>query len=382
MTAMELSLKQQSFELIQKSEKILLVTRQYPTADSIGSILALGLVLEKMNKEIDMVCSGPILPLLSFLPKFNLIQKDIKSAKNFIISLDTSKTKIAQLSYDFDNDGNKLNIYITPESGTYDPKNITAKTSGFKYDLIISLDCPDLETLGTIYDQNTELFYERPIINIDHRISNEQYGEINFVDTKASSTAEVLYSFVELLDKNLIDADVATCLLASIIASTKSFQVSNVTPRVFTIAAELTSFGADRQKIVQNIFKNKSLSNLKLWGRALARVKYDRKIKTVWTLLTHEDFDKTNSSVEDLQGIEEELASSISEAETILVLYENKDQIQGMIKATKEPILKTLANRLNLMTKNNLIYLNFKSKTLIEAEQEILTKIKNLINKE
>lgn len=375
---MELSLKQQNFELIQKSKKILLVTRQYPTADSIGSILALGLVLEKMNKEIDMVCSGPILPILSFLPKFNLIQKNIKSVKNFIISLDTSKTKIAQLSYDFDNDGNKLNIYITPESGAYDSKNISTKTLGFKYDLIISLDSPDLETLGVIYDQNTELFYETPIINIDHRISNEQYGEINFVDTKASLTAEVVYYFLESLGKNLIDTDVATCILTSIITSTKSFQVSNITPKVFTIAAQLVSFGADRQKIVQNIFKNKSLSNLKLWGRALARVQYDRETKTAWTLVTREDFNKTNSSAKDLQGIEEELTSSISEAETILVLYENENQIEGVIKSTKDSALKHLADRLNLTIKNNLIYLSTRGKTLTEVEQEILAKMKNL----
>lgn len=373
---MELSLKQQNFELIQKSKKILLVTRQYPTADSIGSILALGLVLEKMNKEVDMVCSGPILSLLSFLPKFNLIQKNIKSAKSFVISLDTSKTKIAQLSYDFDKDGNKLNIYITPEKGVYDSKNISTKTLGFKYDLIIVLDCPDLEILGPIYDQNTELFYETPIINIDHRISNEQYGEINFVDAKASSTAEVLYFFLESLGKNLIDADVATCILTSIIASTKSFQSSNITPKVFSIAAQLVSFGADRQKIIQNIFKNKSLSCLKLWGRALARVKYDHKSKIVWTLVAKDDFLKTNSSAKDLQGIEDELISSVPDAETILILYEDGNQIQGIIKAAKQPNLKVLASCFNSTAKNNLIYLNLKGKTIVEAEKEILAKLK------
>jgi phosphoesterase RecJ-like protein len=373
---MELSLKQQSFELIQKSKKILLITKQYPTVDSIGSVLALGLALEKANKEIDMVCPGPFLPMLSFFPSFSRINKNIKSPKNFLISLDTSEVKVAQFSYDFDNDGNKLNIYVTPESGSFNSKHIAAKTTGFRHDLIIVLDSPDLETLGPLYDKNTELFYETPIINIDHQASNEQYGEINIVDTKATTTAEVLYFFLENLGKNLIDANVATCLLAGITVSTKSFQTTNTTPKAFTVAAQLISLGADQQKIIRYLFKNKSIGSLRLWGRALARVKYDSTAKIVWTFITQSDFEKTESNVDDLHGLEEELTTSISGAETALILYEEANQIKGILKANKKSTLENLVNRLNLTPKNNLIYLNLSGKTLVEAEQEILGKIK------
>lgn len=375
---MEFSLRQQIFELIKKSKNILLATRYYPNEDSIGSLLALSMVLEKMGKKTDMVSAGPLSSTLSFLPRFSQIANNIKTSKNFVISLDTKDIKVAQFSYDFDNDGNRLNIYITPEIGSYDSKHVSTKTLGFKYDLAIILDCPDLETLGSIYDQNTELFYETPIVNIDHRSSNEQYGEVNFIDTKATSTAEVLYSFLESFDKSLIDSNIATCILTGITASTKSFQISNITPRTFTIAAQLVSLGADQQKVIQQIFKNKTLSSLKLWGRALARIKYDSENKIVWTLITHQDFEKTEASFDDLLGIEEELALSVSEAKIILILYEKGDrQISGIIRASKNTLIN-LAEHLKASPQNDdSIYIDLKDKTLLDAEQYILTKLKN-----
>ncbi|NQU99626.1 MAG: DHH family phosphoesterase, partial [Parcubacteria group bacterium] len=362
---MELSPKQQGFELIQKSKKILLVTRENPDADSVGSLLAMGIALEKLDKEIDMVANGKLNPSFSFLPYFDKVKNELKNNKNFVITLDTSETKIGQFSYDFDNDGNKLNIYVTPKDGDYDSKHITTKKVGSQYDLIICLGSLDLESIGTVYDQNTELFYETPIINIDNQSANELYGEVNIVDLKASSTAEVLYPFLEFFDKNTIDEKIATCVLSGIIFSTKSFQAANTTPQAFNLASELISLGADQQKIVNNLYKNKSLDSLKLWGRALARVKFDNDYKIAWTLITSDDFKKTNANEKELVGIEDELAASITDAEIIIVLYEKENEVSGLIKTTKKANLEILSKRFNTPSQNDLIYVNFKDKTLL-----------------
>ncbi|MDP2766655.1 MAG: hypothetical protein Q8O41_04270, partial [Candidatus Methanoperedens sp.] len=60
--------------------------------------------------------------------------------------------------------------------------DISSRSSGFKYDLIIALDTADLESLGQIYDNDTEFFYKTPIINIDHHSENEEFGQINFIE--------------------------------------------------------------------------------------------------------------------------------------------------------------------------------------------------------
>ncbi len=377
---MELSPKQQGFELIQKSKKILLVTKENPEADSIGSLLALGIALEKIDKEVDMVANGKLDPAFSFLPYFDKVRDNLKNNKNFVITLDTSETKIGQFSYDFDNDGNKLNIYITPKNGDYDSKHITTKKVGSQYDLIICIGSLDLESIGTVYNQNTELFYETPIINIDNQSANELFGEVNIVDLKASSTAEVLYPFLEFFDKNAIDSKIATCILSSIIFSTRSFQAANTTPQAFNLASELISLGADQQKIIQSLYKNKSLDSLKLWGRALARIKFDNDYKIVWTLITRDDFKKTNSSEKDLVGIEDELAASITEAEIIIILYEKENEISGLIKTLKKSNLEILSKRFNVSAQNDLIHISFKDKTLFEVEQLVFEKIKTKIS--
>lgn len=366
-------------ELIQKSKKILLITRQNPCEDSISSLLAFGFVLEKMGKEIDMVTSGPILPTLSFLPKTSNINNNLQSSRNFIISLDTSAIKVSQLSYDFDKDGNRLNIYISPQGGAFKPEHIKTKDSGYGYDAIIILDSLDLDMLDEIYHKNTPLFFETPIINIDWHSSNKNYGEVNLIDLEASSCAEILYPLFKILGENLIDKNIATSLLVGVVGGTKSFQSPKTTSRAFDIAAKLIALGADQQKIINHIFKNKTLSTLQLWGRAFARVQYSQETKFAWTLITLQDFQKTAASFENLRGLEEELSASLSDSEIFLILSEREqNKIEGLIRVNDENLKKLLAQELKINSPNGLLDIQIDGKNLIEAEKEIVTKIKKI----
>lgn len=368
---------QQIKELIEKSKKILLVTRENPSEDSLSSLLAFGFFLEKMGKEIDMVTSGPLLPTLSFLPKSSTVKNDLQASRNFIISLDTSQVAVSQLSYDFDKDGNRLNIYVTPKNGVFKPEYIETQSSSFGYDVIVILDCLSLENLGALYEKNAALFYETPIINIDYHSSNEQYGEINLVDNKAVCCAEVLYNLFENLNKSLLDENIATSLLVGLVAATKSFQSSTITPQTFNIAAKLVALKADQQKIIRSIFKNKSLAALQLWGRAFARVQYNNEAKLVWTLITQSDFEKTKAHYHDLLGIEEELATFLAGSEIVLVLLEKeKNKIEGLIKVYNENLKNLLAEKFFAVQKNGFIKLELNGKDLIEAKKEIILKIK------
>ena len=379
---MELSAKQQIHELIKKSKNILLITKQDFSEDSIGSLLAMGLVLEKMGgHEVDMVCSGTIPSSLKFLSSYEKLENSVDGSKNFVITLDTSEAKVAQFSYDFDEDGNKLNIYITSEKGNYDTRHITTKPSGFKYNLIICVDCSDLEKLGKIYEESAELFYETPIINIDSSSTNEQYGEVNLVDVTASSTAEVLYSLVESFGEKYIDENISNCLLTGIVAGTRSFQTSTTTPRAFTVAAQLIAMGADQQKIVKNIFKNKSLTTLKLWGRALARVKFDKERKVAWTLVNYQDFEKTNSQDEnDLFGVEEEIAMSVNLAEIVIIFYELKPgKVKALFRASKDTEREKIKEIFMGKKVNNLILVDFDNIGLMDVEKVVLEKLKQVV---
>lgn len=379
---MELNLKQQARSLIDKAQRILIATRKDPRIDSIGSLLALGMVLEKMGKEVDLVCAGPILSIFSFLPQYDRISSKLKAKPNFVISLDTSKTEIASFSYDFSKDGKRLNIYITPKSGGYKPQDVSVENLSFEYDLICVLDTPNLETLGLVYEKNIDLFYNTPIINISNNPSNEYYGEVNLIDLTASSCCEILYSFIESIGLDYIDDNIATCLLAGLISSTSSFQAFNTTPKSLTCAAQLIALGADQQKIVQSLYKSKTFSYLKLLGRALARIKIEPDLKLVWTLLSLEDFEKTRAESQVFGDLLNELGLRVSESQLVLVLAEEKNgEISAWLKVNKNLDTVKLAEFFNTQLESDILKISFKNKKLLEAEENLIKKLKEFQKK-
>ena len=153
---MALSLPEQTFELLKKNKSILVIFKEDWTGDELSSALALANVLRKLDKQVDVVCHD-------FKTKNNLdflslsqIKKDLGNLQKFIISINTAKTQIGEFYYDHGKE--KLNIYIAPKSGQFNKDDITTAKSDYKYDLIIVVGSPDLESLGKIYDDNNEFF--------------------------------------------------------------------------------------------------------------------------------------------------------------------------------------------------------------------------------
>ncbi len=368
---MALNDREQIRDNINKSKRILIITKRDPSGDSLGSMLALYLILNKMEKDVTVVSHGTPNILYKFLPYFHQITNELASTKDFIISLDISNTQVGEFSYKIE--GNKLNIYIEPKQGKFGEKDVSASPAKPKYDLIIALNCADFAYMGRLYEENTDFFYETPVINIDHRADNENYGNINLVDLTATSTAEILYELTKDWGSNLIDEDIATCLLTGIIADTDSFQNQQTTPKSLQIAAELINAGADQQKIVQNLYRTKELATLKLWGRLLARIKQDKKFRLVWTLADLPDFQKTASSPRELSGVAEELISTSPEAEVILILARTAPgKIKGLIYTTKNESAAKLANLFDGSGNERSATFEFAKDNLIEVEKEVI----------
>lgn len=288
-----------------------------------ASALALYLFLKKMDKSAELAAEkfSPD-KIYSFLPAYGEIKNSLDSLRKFIISLDISQTKVSQIKYK--QEENKLNFIISPQNGFFTGDDISSGASGFKYDLIITVGTPDLESLGEIYDHNTEFFYQTPIINLDHNSINEEYGQINFIELTAVATSEIIFSLLESYSRDYIDEDIATCLLAGMIAETKSFKTNNLTPRSLLAASQLMSLGARREEIVNHLYRSKSINVLKLWGRVLARLSSGLNGALVWSTLSAADFIKTSSAEKDLTDVIDELIINIPSAKIIALIYENQ----------------------------------------------------------
>lgn len=330
-------LQKQIVQLIKNSKKILILPSAPPDGDSIGSALALFHVLKKMGKEATVVCSDPVPDVLDFLPTTNVIDDQLATSNDFIVTLDCSKAKIDTIKTDVED--NKVNIIITPKQGVLGEKEVSFNYGPSKYDLILTVDTGDLSQLGKLYENNAGLFTQLPVINIDHHVSNTQFGKINYVDIMASSTTEMLVSIIEDLGDNLIDEDVATLLLAGIVTDTGSFQNANTSPKAFASAAHLLGYGARQQEIIQHVYKTKNLTMLKLWGRVLTKIQFDPLYRIVWSTISQQDFTQTNSNPDETGDIIDELMTNAPGADVVMLIKERGDGlISCSLRTTSQAI--------------------------------------------
>jgi len=344
------------------------------------------LILKKMDKNVDVVAEqldhGK---LFQFLPAFSKISNSFNNLRKFVISLDTTNAKVEKIKYQAE--ANTLNFIISPKEGFFTKEDITTHAGSFKYDLIITLDTPDLESLGSIYDNDTEFFYQVPIINIDHHSENEEYGQINNVQITAIATAEILFNLFSEYSRDLIDEDIATCLLAGIISKTKSFKTQNITPNSLSASAQLIAMGARREEIVNHLYRSRPLNVLKLWGRVLARLTGDLDNVLIWSVLTSADFSKTGSEEEDLNEVIDELIINIPQAKVIVLFYETLEKNIDDNQESEETITKALIysirniNSLLLAKKwhpvgtKSLVKITL-NKNIFDAEKEVSETIK------
>lgn len=374
---MSLTVPQQIKQLIENKKNILITMRKNATGDAIASALALYLFLKKQDKNIDLVVDDFVLPQkMSFLKHSDEFKGQFSHLQKFIITVDVKNNGVEELSYDLKEE--KLRIYVTPKQGFLNKDHIRTAQSDFKYELIFVLDSPDLESLGKIYDNNTELFYKTTVINIDHSPANEHYGQINVNELTVPSTAEVIFDILKKIGQELIDADVATALLAGMISATRSFKSDNVKPHTLATASTLMGLGGDREKVVTNLYKTRSVKALKLWGQALTQMQNDTKIKMVWSTITRDDFVRNDATETDLKDIIDELISNSPDAKITLLLHEHPDNpviqtIHGMLHLEDKNLdgKKLLAGYDPQGTKHDVSF-SLVGKTLKMAEQEIV----------
>lgn len=321
---MDLKVYEQIFEQVKKSQKILIALPENLNTDSLSSGMALWLFLNKLKKDVSIASSGKLPENLKFLPDVSAVQKHIKSSNSLVVSLDTSVKKLEEISYQVDESQNKVRIYLKSKTQEFTEQDFTFGVEKFPLDLIITLGAKSLDDLGSLTTDAADLFFETPKVNIDNKTDNEYFGQINLVDVTATSVAESLAELLQKYEDQLVDEDIATCLLAGIIEKTGSFQRVHTTPRSFIKASELVALGARQQEVIKHIYKTKPLSLLKLWGRALARMKIDEQNKVVYSVLSVVDFEKAEASENDLLPALAELIDNLSDYKVVALIAETK----------------------------------------------------------
>jgi len=220
-----------------------------PDGDCLGSMLALGLALENLGKKVGYYNPGPVPDNLRFLP---------------------GAEKISALL----------------------PEKIP--------DTLIFIDCAEAERAFPAIPP--EFLQNKEIINIDHHISNNCFGTLNWVDPGAAATGEMLYSLICQLNGELTQ-DMAINLYTAIITDTGRFSYSNTTSKSFKIAAELVKTGIDLVKINTILFEQKTWSQTKLLHKALSNLELLENGKIAVIVLSLQDFRETGAQEHLTEGL-------------------------------------------------------------------------------
>jgi len=240
-------------EKIKKANKILVNCHRGPDSDSVGSALALSQVLQRLGKEVSVICPSDIPSDLMFM----------KGSKEII--------RVNFTSFDF----SVYDLFVILDSSTY------SMVTGLK-----DSDKPGIDS-----------------IVIDHHQSNEKFGKINLVDVEMTSTGELLFKVFEDW-KVEVDENIAECLLTGIIGDTGTFQYQGVGEETLGIAADLIKKGADKDRIIYNLYRNIEFKEIKMWGKFIDKMMIEDGF--VWSALplaTYKDFGEYAYAKEDVANL-------------------------------------------------------------------------------
>jgi len=273
--------------VVGRAQRILLASHKN-CGDATGSMVACYLAFSHLSKPVDMFLPGAVSANLAFLP-----------ATEKIIT-DSSKINLAD------------------------------------YDLFFCVDAAEVAMTGL-----AEQWQKRPssliTVNFDHHLTNPGYGDINIVDKTASAACAMVYEWFKLAGYP-IDQKMAACLLTGILTDTGSFSNPATDGMALRTAAELLRYGVSVAAVLGSVVYNKTLNELKLWGRALERLSVNTELGIVSTIITNQDLVDLKIDPQAVEGIANFL-NDLSGWRAVLVLKEQSDgSIKGSLRTTREDV--------------------------------------------
>ncbi len=275
---------------ILNAQKILVASHVSPDGDAIGSLMGLGWALRALGKDVTLACpTAPLPPSLTFVPGSEGIVSTLKG----------------------------------------------------RFDLIILLDGSDLARMDKMYD--AAVFAHTPLLNIDHHITNQRYGTVNWVEASAASAAEMVYALVRELGVP-IGERIATALLTGITTDTLGFRTSSTTSQTLRIAADLMDAGASLPDIVEQAYNVKPLGVARVWGQALQNLQAE--VGLVWTSVTRAMLQEYQVAEDEVKGLVGFLRGTQGTKIAVLFLENGNGKIKVEFRSSPQADVSAVATRL------------------------------------
>lgn len=265
---------------IKNSDNIAVMAHEAPDGDAIGSSLAMCLALKNMGKNVVYLLDEELPETFSFLPGVELIKKESDIEK---------------------------------------------------FDLAITLDCPNIKRVGS----SIRKYFENAKVKVefDHHTKNDMFADYNVVNHVSPATAQILVSSFEYLGIE-ITKDIGICLLTGVITDTGGFRNANVTVESFEFASWCLEKGINLSKIYQQSMLTLSKTKFEAQKLAMNRLEFFEDGKISFTYMTKADDEELNIKAGEHDGIVE-IGRCVEGVEVSVFLYEKEKGYKASLRSNE-----------------------------------------------
>lgn len=299
------TLAQSLLRHVKSGANLWIVIPPIPTIDHVAATLALWSFCK--TRGADVFCVMP--PTLLTNERFKKLFPELLNLKHpvtsfgtqVVIELENHALAPATLEHN-----HKTLRVIIPGTKRAFVKDITPWQS--VPDAVFILDIPHQASLESGHAEHAVSIRSSHTVLISTHLETDPWGDQSIINPKLSGLSELIAQtlFLDELGYQLPKQDLTT-LYVGIIDSTKGFTTKNQFPHTYTTTAQLIERGADHTNVIESLYFSKELKELKIWGRALARLERDVHRKIVWTHISQSDLDRTSATPEEARSVLDEL---------------------------------------------------------------------------
>lgn len=212
-----------------------------------------------------------------------------------------------------------------------------------RFSIVIVVDCGSSNRTKL-----TEWLIHRPsgqtVIEFDHHEPQDNYADISFRESQAAATVEVIYDFLTAINRP-ISTEIARSILTGLVTDTGNFLYSNTTDKTTKIAAKMMLLGARLPKIINQTLVSKNLAVMRLWGRALSRLKVNPDYLLAIVVIKQADLVEFGLTSDDLSGLIGLINSLQGVAGNLLLVETDDGQLKGSLRTNQAGVdISVLAN--------------------------------------
>ncbi|GAB1446457.1 MAG: bifunctional oligoribonuclease/PAP phosphatase NrnA [Cyclobacteriaceae bacterium] len=274
--------------LMSKPRKVVIVTHFKPDADALGSSLGLAGFLKKKGHTVQVITPSDYPSFLSWMP------------------------------------GNEEVLAIEKNNSAVEKK---AQEYILDAEVIFCLDFSSLNRINTLGEMVREAKATKVLI--DHHLEPEHFAHFEHWNSKAASTAGLVFDLIDMLgEKSSIDKNIANCLYAGLLTDTGGFRHSNTTQKEFLIASELVGAGANPSWVSKKIYDTNTLARMKLTGFVLSqKLMVLPEYRTVYICLNTDELKQFDTKTGDTEGLVN-YGLSIEGIKLSVLMYDRKEEIK------------------------------------------------------